>query len=56
MRGPEEATESTSMSATGIPTVRPGHGLTLGIKFQERKVLTDQRLGTSLSLRRVASH
>lgn len=44
------------MSATGIPTVRPGHGLTLGIKFQGASVLTGQRLGTSLSLQPVDSH
>lgn len=44
------------MSATGIPANWPGHGLTLGIGFQARKVLTDQRLGTSLSLQPVASH
>ena len=44
------------MSATGTPTVWPAHGLTSGIEFQMRRVLTGQRLGTSHSLRSVDSH
>jgi len=44
------------MSATGIPTVWPGHGLTLEIKFQRQEVLTGQRLGTSLSRQPVDPH